>query len=36
MTQIMQDTNKVNYKELKELSYDREAWRAATNKSADL
>jgi hypothetical protein len=36
MTQIMQDTNKGNYKDLKELLYDREAWRAATNKSMDL
>ncbi|KAF0724219.1 LINE-1 reverse transcriptase [Aphis craccivora] len=36
MTQIMQDTNKGSYKELKELCYDREAWRAATNKSTDL
>ncbi|CAI6343800.1 unnamed protein product [Macrosiphum euphorbiae] len=36
MTQIMQDTNKGSYKDLKELCYDREAWRAATNKSTDL
>jgi hypothetical protein len=32
----MQDTNKGSYKDLKELCYDREAWRAATNKSTDL
>jgi hypothetical protein len=36
MTQLMQDTNKGNYKDLKELSYDRESRRAATNKSTDL
>jgi len=36
MTQIMQDKNKGNYKDLKELYYDREAWRDATNKSMDL
>lgn len=35
MTQIMQDTNKRNYKNLKELCYDREARKAATNKSTD-
>jgi len=34
-TQIMQDMNKENYKDLKELCDDREAWRAATNKSTD-
>jgi len=31
MTQIMQDTNKGNYKDPNELCYDRKAWRAATN-----
>ncbi|VVC31428.1 Hypothetical protein CINCED_3A000591 [Cinara cedri] len=36
MTQIMQYTNKGNYKDPKELRYDREAWRAATNKSTVL
>jgi len=36
MTQIMQDTNKVNYNDLNELCNDREAWRAATKNSTDL
>jgi hypothetical protein len=36
MTQIMQDTNKGSYRDLKEFCYDREAWRAATNKFTDL
>ncbi|KAF0761346.1 LINE-1 reverse transcriptase [Aphis craccivora] len=31
----MQDTNKGSYKDLKELCHDREACRAATNKSTD-
>jgi hypothetical protein len=37
MTQIMQDKNKGNYKNLKEICNDREreAWRATTNKSTD-
>jgi len=32
MTQIMQETNKGNYKDRKELYYDRKAWRSTTNK----
>lgn len=31
MTHIMKDMNTKNYKDRKELSYDREAWRVATN-----
>jgi hypothetical protein len=36
MTQIKQNTNKGNYKDLKELCYDREIWRVAKNKCTDL
>lgn len=32
MTQIMKDMNKTNYKDLKELSYNRETRKAATNQ----
>lgn len=36
MTQIIQDSNKGYYKDLKELCHDRETWRTtATNKSTD-
>jgi hypothetical protein len=35
MKQIMIDMGKDNYKELKELSYNREAWRIAANRSND-
>jgi len=35
-TQIMQNTNKGNNKDINELRYDREAWRAAINKSTDI
>lgn len=31
MTQIMKDINKEKYKDLKELSYNRKAWKTATN-----
>jgi len=31
MTQIIKDMNKRSYKDLKELSYNRKAWRAAIN-----
>jgi hypothetical protein len=33
MKQIMIDTGKDSYKELKELGYNREAWRTAANQS---
>lgn len=36
MTQIMKDANKGKGKDLKELRYDGETWRPATNKSTDL
>jgi len=35
MKQIMIDMGKDSYKELKELSYNREAWRTAANQSND-
>jgi hypothetical protein len=31
MTQIMQDINNENYRDLKELCYDKKIWRVVTN-----